>query len=139
MLTVKLKVERVNIVLRTVYSSLFDQSMQQHKKKKSAVIDQESLRVRVCITVTAGILMVQVHIEVADSRHPEPSLLPTTEKSHLQVLSEFTGIDYTLTDLCSSCQLCVFRAFGGGTLQCMFIKKEPCMRSMHMHTHESLV
>lgn len=48
----------------------FDQSMQQHKKKNSAVIDQESLRVRVCITVTAGILTVQVHIEVADSRHP---------------------------------------------------------------------
>lgn len=38
------------------------------------------------------------------------------------------------------CQLCVFRAFGGGTLQCMFTKNtDPCMKSVHMHVHESLV
>lgn len=39
----------------------------QQQGKTFAVIDRESSRVRLCIAVTAGFLMVQVHIEVAVS------------------------------------------------------------------------
>lgn len=42
----------------------------QGQQKTSDVIDRESSRVRVCIKVTAGFLMVQVHIKVANSHHP---------------------------------------------------------------------
>lgn len=60
----------MNVALRTEWiASLFDQSARQ-QQTASAVIDRESSRVGVCITVAAGFLMVQVHIEVADSRLP---------------------------------------------------------------------
>lgn len=112
--------------------SLFDQS-EQHQQKKTSEVTEVFCHCWFPNGASAhrsGSLAPPRLVRPLSQSRREPSLLPTKQKK----------VTFRFQPSSRRCQLCVFRAFGGGTLQCMFTKKtEPCMKSVHMHVHESLV